>query len=148
MDIFLVLSDHSREWKSFVSLLALALYAQTQINLQVMIQKTIILKSSQPTRATRIDTSSLFIIQVQILSQKFIPLIGNLSQSKEDMRLQGKKWQVFIINYVFHLSKFLDVRIRCEIVFLLFWMFAVYYGSAFPLTENLAFNGGDLVVSE
>lgn len=106
MDIFLVLSDSSREWKSFVSLLALALYAQTQIYLQVMIQKTITLKSSQPTRATKIDTSSLFIIQVQILSQKFIPLIGNLSQSKEDMRLQGKKWQVFIINYVFHLSKF------------------------------------------
>lgn len=106
MDIFLVLSDHSREWKSFVSLLALALYAQTQIYLQVMIQKTITLKSSQPTRATKIDTSSLFIIQVQILSQKFIPLIGNLSQSKEDMRLQGKKWQVFIINYVFHFFKF------------------------------------------
>lgn len=44
MDIFLVLSDHSR--KSFVSLLALALYAQTQIYLQVMVQKTITLKST------------------------------------------------------------------------------------------------------
>lgn len=36
-NMVLVLSDHLREWKSFVSLLELAPYAKTQTNLQVMI---------------------------------------------------------------------------------------------------------------
>lgn len=36
-NMFLALSDHLSEWKSFVSLLELALYAKTQIYLQVMI---------------------------------------------------------------------------------------------------------------
>lgn len=75
--------------------------------------------------------------------------------NRESVREQGrheaaglKKWWFFRINYIFHLSKFWDVRIRCEIIFLLFWMLVVYYGLVFPLTENLAFNGGDLVDSE
>lgn len=37
MDMFLVLSDHLSKWKSFVYLLELALYAKTQIYLEVMI---------------------------------------------------------------------------------------------------------------
>lgn len=36
-NMFLVLSDHLSEWKSFVSLLELALYAKTHIYLQAMI---------------------------------------------------------------------------------------------------------------
>lgn len=36
-NMFLVLSDHLSEWKSFVSLLELAIHAKTQIYFQVMI---------------------------------------------------------------------------------------------------------------
>lgn len=107
-----------------------------------------------PWKVVSLGNKNWYLIIIHYSSSGF-DLDSVYTPNRKSVREQGrheaaglKKWWFFKINYIFHLSKFWDVRIRSEIVFLLFQILAVYYDSAFLPSRNLAFNGGDLVDSE